>query len=84
MNIKYKMINALGKNVYCVISGNADKAEAFKNLFDFAPGGGYSVEIESDKIRIIDYFGGSTVATFKILSVEDTDDSPTDRFIEII
>ena len=82
MNKKYIMLNAHGKEVYAVIPDAAERDAAFKKLFGFAEGCGYTAEVSEKEIKIVDYFGGSTVGRFEILSVVDTEDPTTDNFIE--
>ena len=81
MNIKYKMKNALGKNVYCVIPADADKDEAFKKIFGFVAGAGYTAEVGEGEICVVDYFRGDTVGVYEILSTEETDEEPTNGFL---
>ena len=72
-NKKIEAINALGKNVYCVLSGDLSFEKQLNEVFSFEKGAGYSVEMSNSQIVIKDYFHGDTVACFEIVSITDTD-----------
>ena len=71
-NKKIEAVNALGKNVYCVLSSELSFDEQLNEVFGFKKGAGYSAEMVGDKILIKDYFHGDTVAQFEIISITDT------------
>ena len=83
MNKKITVRRADGKVRYCILTGDGDLQEQL-NLWYFGathPGGGYSVSFSGDRISIVDSIAYDTVATFEVLSVEDTDDAPSPHWI---
>jgi len=62
-----------GKIRYCILSGDKDFSEQLYELFDIRKGCGFSVELYSNEIKIVDYYHGETRATLPVLSLEDTE-----------
>jgi hypothetical protein len=52
-------------------------------IFNIKKGYGFSVDLWKDRLDIVDYFHGETRASFRILSVEETDDMPTERLFPL-
>ncbi|MBQ4321409.1 MAG: hypothetical protein IJC35_04140 [Oscillospiraceae bacterium] len=73
MNKKLLFRNAHGKTVFCVLSGEKDHNEQLCAVFGFEKGRGYAAELWQNEVRIVDYFHGDTVASFPVLSFEETD-----------
>lgn len=73
MNIKLTVKNAFDKLVYCVISPTEDREKQLAEVMGCTPGRGFSVNVKSDRLELVDYFAGETRATFYILSEEVTD-----------
>ena len=75
MNKKITVRRSDGKVRFCVLSGERNLQEQFNEWYYGAPqpDGGYSVILQTDKIKIIDYIAYDTVADFNILSIEDTE-----------
>lgn len=68
---------------FCILKGENLKDEF--NLFLFGekfPSGGYSARFDGEELEIIDYISFDTVTTFKVLSVEETDETETPHWIE--
>ena len=73
-NTILKMMNGNGQRVYCIIRKDADLTEELKKVFSVSDGYGFTVEVNEAAVAIKDYFHGENAATFKILSIEDTDE----------
>lgn len=74
-----------GKILACVLKGDNLKDEFNTFLFgEKTPTGGYSASFDGNALEIIDYISFDTVTTFKILSVEETDEAETPRWIEFV
>ena len=72
-----------GKILACVLKGDNLKDEFNLFLFgDKTPSGGYSARFDGEELEIIDYISFDTVTTFKVLSIEETDEAETPRWIE--
>ena len=72
MNKKYTVKAPNGKTVSCILSPDAPEAEQLSTALH-VHGGGLSVECNDKEILVMDYFHGSAMAVFTILSVEATD-----------
>jgi len=72
MNKRLIAKNAFGKTVYCVLSSTEDYKEQIEKVFNIERGRGFSIDLTDTEIKLVDYFHGDTVATFDILSLEDT------------
>lgn len=76
MNKKLVLKKENGDIVYCVLSGEAYEDDELKKVFGIEPGYGLTAAKYSDKVCVENYFRGDTVATFPIVSFEDTDEEP--------
>ena len=59
---------------YCVLSDERSVDEQILELFGYDGKHGMWAGIEGETIKVMDYFVQETIATFPILSVEDTDE----------
>ena len=59
---------------YCVLSDRRGVDEQISELFGYDGKHGMWAGIEGENIKVMDYFVQETLATFPILSVEDTDE----------
>ncbi len=74
MNRKVTVVNGDGKTLWCVVSSTEDLEQQMKDVLGVMPGYGMSVDVRSDEIRLVDYFHGDTRASFRIVSIEDTNE----------
>ena len=76
MNKKLKAQNSDGIIRYCVLSGDGDLQRQLNEMYFGAPFGStaFSVSLYSDRFDVIDTIAYDVVATFKILSIEDTNE----------
>ena len=72
MNKKYIVKAPNEKTVFCVLSPDQPAKEQLAAVLQ-VHGGGLSVELTDKEILVMDYFHGSPMAIFTILSLEDTD-----------
>lgn len=83
MGKKITVKDTNGRKRFCILKGENLKDEF--NLFLFGekfPSGGYSARFDGEELEIIDYISFDTVTTFKVLSIEETDEAETPRWIE--
>ena len=73
MNKKMTVKTGLGIAT-CVLSDRRSMDEQISELFGYGGKHGMWAGIEGGTIKVMDYFVQETIATFPILSVEDTDD----------
>ena len=73
MNVKVTVKTPHGTTRYCVLDAEKNAEEQWKTVLAVTPGGGFSVDVREDEIRLVDYFAGETRATFEILKKEETD-----------
>ena len=73
MNKKLVFRNARGETVSCVLSADKNDDEQLCAVFGLEKGRGYTAELRQNEVRIVDYFHGDTVASFPVLSFEETD-----------
>ena len=76
MNKKLILKNDKGETVYCVLNGEADETEELLRVFSIEKGYGLTVEKWSDAVKIVNYFRADTVASFPVVSFEDTEEEP--------
>ena len=72
MNKKYIVKAPNGKTVSCILSSAVPREEQLSTVLH-VHGGGLSVECNDTEILVMDYFHGSAMAIFTILSIEATD-----------
>ena len=71
MNQKYTVKAPNGKTVFCILSSDTPKEEQLSTVFSLH-GGGVSVRYTDKEILVMDYFHDDPMASFPILSIEDT------------
>ena len=71
MNKKIVYKTEHGNIRYCVIDPKEDSKLQLEQVFGITPGYGYTVEMNENEIRIVDYFAGDTRAYFSIISIEE-------------
>ena len=72
MNKKYIVKAPNEETVFCVLSPDQPAKEQLASVLQ-VHGGGLSVELTDKEILVMDYFHGSPMTIFTILSLEDTD-----------
>lgn len=85
MNKKITVRNEFGKIRYCVLDGNRDFEQQL-NEWQFGsahPNGGICVCFHPTEIQFVDYFHADPMATFPILSIEDTDEDVAVKWIDV-
>ena len=75
MNLQYILQNGEGRKYRCVLSSETNQTDQWERIFDIKKGYGFSVDLWKDRVDIVDYFHGETRATFRILSVEETEEA---------
>lgn len=83
MNLQYILQNGDGEKFRCVLSAESDQQDQWEAVFDVKKGYGFSVDLWKDRVDLVDCFHGETRASFRILSVEETEDLPTERLIPL-
>ena len=85
MNKKIIVHSELNGRCYCVLPGERDLEEQF-NIMLFGSehgGGGVCARLDGKSLRVVDYFHDETMASFNIISIEDTDSEPILNWIKI-
>ena len=73
MNIKYTVKNTdTGKTMCCVLDRGEPIDSQLDRVFEIETGHGIGAFACEDRIELTDYYHGSVMATFAILSKEDT------------
>ena len=78
MNQRFVLENGDKEKFTCVLAPERDAQEQWEKIFAIQKGCGFSVDRWKDRVDIVDYFHGETRATFRILSVEATEDKATE------
>ena len=73
MNKKITFSTPSGKVCYCVFDGNEDYAKQAEKALGISPGYGLAVYWHENEFRLVDYYHADTIASFKILFMEDCD-----------
>lgn len=78
MNKKITIRRDDGKVCFCILSGEKDLQVQLNEMYfhEAYPSGGYAVQLDSDKLKIIDCIAYDVVTSFDVLSIEDTADLP--------
>ena len=71
------------KQFCCILQKASDYTEQFEKVWDVKKGYGFSVECYADRVELRDYFAGETRATFRIMSMEETDEPVSYRLQKI-
>ena len=76
MNKKITVKTGDNRVRYCILPGEGDLQDHFNRwLFgEEKPSGGYSAQFDGQVLRIIDSIASDTVSTFRVLSINDTDE----------
>ena len=85
MNKKVTVRTEHKKVVYCILDGSKDAEEQF-NLWYFGaehPSGGLCVCFDWENFEVKDYYHNEQVAAFDVLGVEDTDQPPILKWIDV-
>lgn len=83
MNIKYTVKSDSGWILTCVVDGGKDLKPQFEEILYIRPGNGIGLTFLAEEIEVTDYYHGSAVALFKILSREETEESVSLRWTEV-
>ena len=74
MNVKYTVKNVdNGRVLSCVLDPNENIEDQLTQVFKITPGHGIGVFVRDSEIEVTDYYHASCMATFEILSKEETD-----------
>ena len=73
MNKKLTVLTPRGNVAYCVLSPSKDYEKQLEELFDIH-GHGLCVVFDKKTLKVRDYFCDETMATFEVLSFEDSED----------
>lgn len=83
MNKKYTVKTERGES-YCILSAARDEQEQFMELFGFEKGHGMWAGVENGCVIVEDYFCLEKLATFPILSIEETDEPVSLKWTKIL
>ena len=72
MNIRYTVKNDWGKILCCVVDGEKDLTSQLEEVLYIRHGNGIGVIVHEAEIEVTDYYHGSAMASFAILSREET------------
>ena len=73
MNIKYTVQNQDNKRkISCIVDGTKNLDVQFDEVFKIARGHGIGVYVRENQLELTDYYHGSAMAIFDILSKEET------------
>ena len=84
MNIKYIVKNDGGRILSCIIDSVKEPELQFEEVLGLSHGHGIGVYVREDEIEVMDYFHASSMAGFKILSREETEEPLSLKWTEII
>lgn len=85
MNKRITVKNNGGKTLCCILDGSKDFEKQF-NLWlcgDENPRNGICVRIEEDEVALVDYYHDERITTFNVISIEDTENEPQLKWIEL-
>lgn len=74
MNIKYTVRNDWGKILTCVVDGEKDLQPQFEEILHIQRGNGIGVMLHENEVEVTDYYHGSSMAGFAVLSREETEE----------
>lgn len=74
MNRKYTVYSEHKTTLSCVVDASRDIKPQLEEVLMIKRGSGIGLRLSEREIELIDYFGNSSMASFKILSAEDTDE----------
>ena len=83
MHIRYTVRNDRGEILICVVDGEKDLVTQFEEILYIRPGNGISVTVRDEEVEVVDYYHGSSMAGFAVLSREETDDPVSLRWTRI-
>ena len=72
MNIRYTVKNDWGNILCCVVDGEKDLTSQLEEVLCIRHGNGIGVVVREAEIEVTDYYYGSSMASFAILSREET------------
>ena len=82
MNTKLTVKAENGKVLYCILNKDEDIISQLETVL-YVHGGGLSVRIVEDEIRVMDYYHDEVVGFFTVLSREDTEEKVSLKWTEI-
>ena len=84
MNIKFTLKNIdTNKIISCTVDGNQDIENQLETAFGIDHGHGVGVYLREKEVEISDYYHGSAMAIFDILSKEETLDPVDLKWTEV-
>lgn len=82
MNKRVTVKDKFGRTLHCVLDGEGSMEEQMMQVLGLRAGGGFCVDIWEDMLDVRDYFVGETVGTYRILSINNTDEDVKLGWIE--
>jgi len=73
MNKKITIKNSKGEIKYCVLDGNRDLVQQLNEWYFGGRKSDLGVSFSTYEISVVDYISWDTMASFDIMSIEDTD-----------
>jgi hypothetical protein len=83
MHIRYTVRNDRGEILTCVVDGEKDLITQFEEILYIRPGNGISVTVRDEEVEVVDYYHASSMASFAVLSQEETVDPVSLRWARI-
>ncbi len=84
MNVKYTVQNTDNKRILsCILDSEKDIETQLEEVFHIARGHGVGVFVRESEIEITDYYHASAMASFDILSREETNEPVDLKWTEV-
>lgn len=74
MNKKVTVKDKFGRTLHCVLAGEGSMEEQMMHVLGLRAGGRFCVDIWENILDVRDCFVGETVGTFRILSINNTEE----------
>lgn len=74
MNKRVTVKDKFGRTLHCVLAGEGSMEEQMMQVLGLRAGGGFCVDIWKNMLDVRDCFVGETVGTFRILSINNTEE----------
>lgn len=85
MNKKITIQNNAGKLAYCILSGEQNLEDQFNQFYYGSPNPqhGTCVRFDGAEVAVVDYYHNETIASLKVVSIQDTDQTPVYAWISL-
>ena len=85
MNKKITVRSITGQSSYCILSGDKDLEKQLNNWYFGSddPQNGVCVRFNGIKLDVVDYYHDDRMASFDVVSIEDTNEAPLLNWIDI-